>query len=101
MLQSTFDIMTAALKADSTITPAERTRLLEVLRRGPNARPEEPATPRLLRRAEVAKRLSCSIRTVDNLTRDGSLHKRSFPGRKRGAGIPEAEVNALVASFPA
>ena len=99
MQHSTFEIIRTTLKSDPTITPSERTRLLDALQQGPDkpANPE-PVCPRILRRAEAAKRLGCSLRTVDNLCKEGALKKRSFPGRTRAAGILEADLNAVIAA---
>lgn len=55
------------------------------------------AEPRLLRRAEAARRLGCSLRLVDRLAKDGALVKRKLPGRKRAAGILESDLLALIA----
>lgn len=99
MQHSTFEIIKATLKADQTVSPAERSRFLEALQQGPENQPNpEPACPRILRRAEAAKRLGCSLRTVDNLCKEGTLKKRAFPGRQRAAGILEADLNAVIAA---
>ena len=57
---------------------------------------EAPAE-RLLRRAEVAARLSCSLRLVDLLAARGQLTRIKLPGRQRGNGFLESEVSALLA----
>jgi len=97
MLATTIEIIRSGLKSDPTLTPADRTRLMAVLRNGVTPhKPDCPApdnTPRLLRRAEVARRLSCSLRTVDNLP----IKKVKLPGRQRAAGFREGDVNALLA----
>jgi len=88
--------MRAGLEADPTLTPADRARFMAALR--DSDRPFKlppPATvqgPRLLRRAEVARRLSCSLRLVDRLP----IKKVVLPGRKRAAGFLESDVNALL-----
>lgn len=95
MLETTFDAVRAVLRSDPTVSPVERSRLLALLRQSPPAKTETPVemVPRVLRRNEVAQRLSCSLRTVDKLP----LAKVILPGRKRAAGFREAEVNALIA----
>ena len=97
MLATTIKIVRSGLESDPTLTPADRTRLMAVLRNGVTPhKPDCPApdnTPRLLRRAEVARRLSCSLRTVDNLP----IKKVKLPGRQRAAGFREGDVNALLA----
>jgi len=55
-----------------------------------------PAVARIIRRREVASRLSVSLRTVDKLAKAGTLHKRTFPGRCRASGFLEADVVALL-----
>jgi len=96
MLCSTIDLIRAGLRTDTTITAAERTRLMAVLRNGVTSykpdRPPPDNPPRLLRRAEVARRLSCSLRTVDKLP----IKKVKLPGRQRAAGFLEGDVNTLI-----
>ncbi len=63
----------------------------------------DPATtsePRLVRRAEAARRLSRSLRFVDKLAASGVLPKRRLPNRKRAAGFLESDLNALISSQP-
>jgi predicted DNA-binding transcriptional regulator AlpA len=54
--------------------------------------PPPDTTPRILRRAEVANRLSLSLRTVDKLP----IKKIKLPGRTRAAGFLESDINALL-----
>ncbi len=54
------------------------------------------AEARLLRRHEVSRRLSVSLRTVDNWARQGLLTKRKLPGRQRAAGFSSLEVDRLI-----
>lgn len=56
-----------------------------------------PTPERLLRRAEVARRLSCSLRLVDLLAARGTLTRVRLPGRLRGHGFLESQVSALLA----
>jgi hypothetical protein len=86
------------LKADPSLTPADRNRLLALLRNHGKADAEPAATePRIIRRHEAARRLGCSVRAVDNWTRAGILQKVTLPGRTRAAGFREADVAALIA----
>ena len=55
-----------------------------------------PVDVRLLRRHEVARRLSVSLRTVDNWAREGLLAKKRLPGRKRACGFNSVEVDKLI-----
>jgi len=97
MLPTTLDVFRAGLKSDPTISPSERARLIALMRNGPQpvikaANTQQPAA-RLIRRAEVANRLSVSLRTVDKLP----VAKFKLPGRKRAAGFLESDINALLA----
>jgi uncharacterized protein YciW len=93
------EIVKSGLKADSTLSPAERARLLRVLRQAedPNPKPEPPAAPCILQRREVAKRLSRSLRYVDKLAACGTLRKITMPGRLRAIGFAEQDVCNLIA----
>jgi predicted DNA-binding transcriptional regulator AlpA len=100
MLATTIEIIRSGLKSDPSLTPAVRARLLALLRNG--SEPPKPETPgervaRIIRRAEVAQRLSCSLRTVDGLAATGVLKKRKLPGRVRASGFLESEVANLIA----
>lgn len=97
MLATTIKIVRSGLESDPSLSPADRTRLMAVLRNGLTPyKPDSPQPinpPRLLRRAEVARRLAISLRTVDKLP----LNKIKLPGRKRAAGFLEGDINALLA----
>jgi hypothetical protein len=99
MLNTTLEIVRSGLKADPTITPLERARLLAALRQPAVQKPvpETSAEPRLVRRAEVARRLSCSLRMVDKLAASGVLAKRKLPGRLRASGFLASDVDNLIA----
>ena len=101
MLATTIEIIRSGLKADPSLTPAVRARLLALLRNGPEAPKPETTTERaarIIRRAEVARRLSCSLRTVDGLAASGVLKKRTFPGRVRASGFLESDIAALISA---
>lgn len=97
----TLDTIRAVLRTDSDLSPADQNRLMALLRTGgiTGATPAAPVTPepRILRRAEVASRLSCSKRAVDVLGSQGLLPRILWPGRKRSAGYRESDVNAFIA----
>jgi hypothetical protein len=100
MMTQTVEIIRAALKADPSLGASYRARLLATIRSGERPMAVERVTvaePRLLRRAEAARRLGCSLRLVDRLAKDGALMKRKLPGRKRAAGILESDLLALIA----
>lgn len=91
MMPQTKTMLRACLQADPSIISWEK--LLTLLER----HGEVPANPpRLLRRLEVAQRLSCSVRAVDRLCREGALSKRVLPGRKRSTGVLESDVDTLI-----
>ncbi len=98
MIASTFDVVRAALRADQTITPPERTRLLALLKNGnPPAPPARVDTGRRIgTRKEIAKILSRSTRYVDRLAQTGALHRVVMPGRKRACGFVMADVYRLI-----
>jgi predicted DNA-binding transcriptional regulator AlpA len=108
MLPTTLKLIRIAFESDPTLPVPDRRRLLALLRGGAQQPAPAPATapatgePRLLRRAEAARRLGCSIRLVDRLARDGTLPKRRLPGRRRSAGILESDLlTLLLAPLPA
>lgn len=95
MLETTIDALKAILRSDPTVSAADRSHMVALAREGPKAsKPDSavPTAPRILRRAEVAQRLSCSLRTVDKLP----IRKVKLPGRTRAAGFLESDVNALL-----
>jgi len=101
MLPTTLQAIRSILTADPSVNPGERNRLVTLLRHGPppeerNTAPVAPVKACLIRRQEVADRLSVSLRTVDSLAQSGTLHKRTFPGRVRASGFLESEVEALL-----
>ena len=101
MLPTTLQAIRSILTADPSVNPVERNRLVTLLRHGPpteerNTAPVAPAKVCLIRRHEVAERLSVSLRTVDSLAQSGTLHKRTFPGRVRASGFLESEVVDLL-----
>ena len=98
MLQTTIEIVRSGLKSDPTLTPQERARLLAALRKPAVQKPapEISSESRLIRRAEVARRLSCSLRMVDKLAASGVLAKRKLPGRLRAAGFLASDVDSLI-----
>ncbi len=97
MLNTTIDAIRAVLRLDPTVSGTERMKIIFRLRRGDVERKvSPPKEARLLRRGTVAERLACSVRTVDDLAANGVLKKVTLPGRKRGGGFREADVDALI-----
>jgi len=83
------------IERDGTLSADERG-ALQKLRRGEYLTASEPAA-RILRRREVAARLSCTMRTVDRWCAIGLLPRVKLPGFSRASGIPESAVAALIA----
>ncbi len=59
--------------------------------------PQPAAAPRIIRRAEAARRLAVTPRTLDAWTRSGLLEKVKLAGRKNGLGFRSSDIDALVA----
>jgi len=99
MLATTIKIVRSGLESDPSLTAADRARLLAVLRKSEAKSEDETSAERvarIIRRAEAATRLSCSLRTIDKLHAQGILKKHRLPGRLRCSGFLESDVNALV-----
>jgi len=100
MLDSTREIFKSALRADPSVSSADRARLLALVRTGTEPQPKVAAPtsgPRILARREVASRLSKTLRFVDRLAQQGVLKKVRVPGRARSIGFLEADFNNLIA----
>ncbi len=97
MLPTTIEVLKAATRADPTLDPAARARVIAAMQAAttPTAATEAPGA-RILRRTEVAHRLSLSLRSIDKLAVQGVLQKIRFPGRGRAAGFRAADVDALI-----
>jgi predicted DNA-binding transcriptional regulator AlpA len=94
MLPSTRIAIRAILNADPSLTVFARATIMAAI----NEKNIDPSliAPRLLRRKEVAKRLSVSERTIDLWVREGLLQKIVLPGRIRGVGFKESDINQLI-----
>ena len=98
MLPTTLEAVKSIIRADPSVAPPDRTRLLTLLRNGgPDKEPPAPAPEGIIRRAETARRLAVSKRTVDKLALSGVLPKVRLPGRIRNCGFRESDVAALIA----
>jgi hypothetical protein len=102
MLTTTIDAIRAVLRADPSVTPADRASLLSIIRNHGKAVPVSQIAlqteVRILRRAEVARRLGCSPRTVDRIAREGILRKVTLPGRRRACGFRSSDLDRLIGS---
>jgi hypothetical protein len=99
MLDSTIELIRAGLKTDPTLSVAERTRLILILRNhGRQRQPPQTdrAEPKIIRRKQAAERLNSSLRFVDLLARQGVLKKCTLPGRRRAVGILESSLSAVL-----
>lgn len=99
MNASTLDIIKSVLRSDSTLTPADRKRLLYLIRDGsrpPKQTPQADSERRILRRSEVARILGVGLRTIDKLAAEGVIHKLRLPRRKRACGFLSSEIECLL-----
>lgn len=97
MLDATVDVVKAALRADASLTPQGRERILQAVRGAvSNDVGRTKDAVRLVRRFEAAERLSLSLRSVDKLAATGILTKIHLPGRSRAAGFRLADVERLI-----
>ena len=100
MLPTTVDAVKALLKADPSLTPSERTKIVGAVRNhGQPAGPKPTlarGSARILTRAEVAKRFGRTLRFVDTLSAQGVLQRVTLPGRIRSCGFREADVEQLM-----
>lgn len=102
MMSATLEAIRAILRADPSVTPADRATILAAVRNHGKTDVKQASVgateARILHRAEVAKRLGCSLRSVDNIARQGVVRKVFFPGRKRAWGFRLADIEMLIAS---
>ncbi len=101
MLPTTLEAVKAVLKADPTVSTADRAQIVTVVRSNgytgkPTGSASEGRSARLLTRAEVGKRFCRSLRFVDKLAAQGVLHRVTMPGRVRACGFREDEVNKIL-----
>jgi hypothetical protein len=99
MLTTTLKAISSILETDPSIDPAARARMMTALKdqgKADHGAGNAAAPTRLLRRGEVAKRMSVTTRAVDEWARTGILKRVHLPGRVRGAGFREADVQALI-----
>jgi len=100
MLPTTLDAMNAVMKADPVLTPADRARIVALIRNyrkeAVPARPAAAVERRVLSRADVARRFNRSLRFVDHLAKAGTLRRVKLPGRKRACGFLAEEVERVM-----
>ena len=101
MLPTTKDAVKAMLKADPSLTPQDRNRIMTLMTNHGHEPEKEDRQPlrkdtRILPRAEVARRFNRSLRFVDKLAAEGVLQRVTLPGRVRACGYREADVERLM-----
>lgn len=99
MLATTLDVVKAACRADPTITPSERSRIVALVRNGGAPQPGpivEATRRRIIGRKMAADKFGRSLRFVDRLAAQGILRKCRLPGRVRAVGFLEADVDSLI-----
>ena len=99
MLPSTLEIIKTTLKNDKTLSAVEYKRFITMLRFGRNETSQantKPTEKRILRRHEVARRMSVGMRTVDKWAKEGIIRKMKLPGRKRACGFLSSEIDTLM-----
>jgi hypothetical protein len=99
MLATTIEIIRSGLRADPSLTPNDRTRILALLRNGTKPQDDNHAGPvrqRIIGRIRTAERIDRSLRFVDRLGQQGLLRRVTLPGRKRAIGFLESDVEALI-----
>lgn len=78
-LPTTVDAVKAILRADPTVTPNDRAVIIASVRnhgrQATQPKPVEQQETRILRRAEVARRLGRSVRTIDKMVCEWSLFR--------------------------
>ncbi len=96
MYDTTRDAVRAVLKADPSLDPETRSRMLEALSGVSSGKTKENGETRIIRRAEAARMLGRSARAVDYLAASKALTKVTFPGHSRAAGFRLSDVTALI-----
>ena len=98
MQTSTHEVIKTILRNDPSIETAERSRLLKLIRDGaPQPTPPiQSATPRILRRGQVADLFSVSPRCVDRWGKTGLIQRVTLPGHVRASGYREGDVRQLI-----
>lgn len=102
MLPTTADAVRAMLKADPSLAPLDRARIMSAVRNHGRGEPRETVEAptresRVLPRAEVARRFNRSLRFVDKLAVQGVLRRVKLPGRLRACGFLAEEVERVMA----
>ncbi len=100
MFNTTMDAIKALLRADPGLTPADRARILAMIRnhgKEPEKAREVAAEKQILTREDVARKFHRSLRFVDGLGKGGVLRRVKMPGRIRACGFLAEEVERVMA----
>ncbi len=97
MFPTTHAAIRSILAADPSVTPSDRIRILTQMQNHKKTLESMTTESRIIRRAEAARRLGCSLRTIDNLACCGALNRIRLPGRIRACGFRLSEIEALIA----
>ena len=92
------EIIRAGIKSDPTITPAERARLVALIKTGGTS-PDNSGKvngPRIYQRREAARLAGRSLRWIDSIARRGLVRRVKLPGNIRAVGILAADLERLV-----
>lgn len=95
MQEGTYKAVEALLRADDTLTPIDRREIAEAVKH--HGQPKGKASPSIISRKETAKLLNRTVRSVDDLARQGALERVRLPGRQRACGFRRADVETLIA----
>ena len=100
MQTTSLDAVKAILKADPSLTPTDRARIVASVRNHgkevETLRTVPVAEKHILTRAEVARRFNRSLRFVDHLAKAGTLRRVMLPGRTRACGFLADEVERVM-----
>jgi hypothetical protein len=100
MQDSTSKILESVLKADASIAPAERNKILKFVRGESMPAPVQNGndnSPRIYSRAEAAKLVGDkTTRFVDLLCRRGLLKKFTPKGNRRAIGVTSESLRAFI-----
>ena len=104
MNESTLQILIATLKADASIAPGDRNRILKLVRGGalePIQNGNGNGPPRIYSRDQAAEMVGGrTTRYIDQLVRRGLLQKFTPKGNVRSIGITGKSLNAFIAGEP-
>ena len=101
MLPTTIAIIKKVLEADTSIGLIDRQEIITVMlnyekNKCSQTGSKSASETRIVRHAEVARRLGVTVRTVHTLSNQGIIHKLKLPGRQRACGFSSVEIEKLI-----